>query len=92
MRWKLANLGKVMTGVAGEKDGLDLRRVLLILRAVGARDAGDEALLLAQLCGADIADLLWQVSRSERCDLLKQARWRLTAMGCLIWVYRRAKS
>jgi tetraacyldisaccharide-1-P 4'-kinase len=65
-----------MTGVAGNKDRLDLRRVLLILRAVGAQDAGDEPLLLAQLCGADIADRL---GRSAGLNDVICSRWRAGA-------------
>ena len=52
------------------EDALDGRRVTAILEAV---DAGDTALLTAlmePLHAADIADVLEQISASERRDLL----------------------
>ncbi len=53
-----------------DEDGLDARRVSLILDAVEAQDAGRLALLLGQLHAADIADLLEQVHPAERRALL----------------------
>ena len=53
-----------------DEDGLDARRVSLIVDAVEAQDAGRLAALLGQLHAADIADLLEQVSPAERRALL----------------------
>ena len=53
-----------------DEDGLDARSVSLILDAVEGQDAGRLAALLGQLHAADIADLLEQVSGSERRALL----------------------
>jgi magnesium transporter len=53
-----------------DEDGLDVRRVTLVLDAVEAGDAGLLADLLAQLHAADIADLLEQISPNERLALL----------------------
>ncbi len=53
-----------------DADGLDARRVSLILDAVEGRDAGKLAALLSLLHAADIADLLEQMSPAERRALL----------------------
>jgi magnesium transporter len=59
-----------MTEAAEDEDGLDPRRVALILGALEARDRAALAAQLAPLHAADIADLLEQVSAWERRDLL----------------------
>ena len=53
-----------------DEDGLDARRVSLILDAVEGQDAGKLAALLRLLHAADIADLLEQISPAERRALL----------------------
>ena len=53
-----------------EEEGLDARRVGLILDAVAALDAGLLAQQLGQLHAADIADLLEQIGPSQRRALL----------------------
>ena len=53
-----------------DEDGLDARRVSLILDAVEAQDAGRLAGLLGLLHAADIADLLEQIGPGERRALL----------------------
>ncbi len=55
---------------ADDEDGLDARRVDAILAAVEAADRGRLAGLLQQLHGADIADLLEQISTQDRRALL----------------------
>ena len=53
-----------------DEDGLDARRVSLILDAVERQDAGRLAALMGLLHAADIADLLEQVHPAERRALL----------------------
>ncbi len=55
---------------AEDENGLDARRVSLILDAVEAQDAGRLAELLGPLHAADLADLLEQIGSGERLALL----------------------
>ena len=55
---------------AEDEDGLDARRMAVILAALARRDATGLAAELAQLHAADIADLLEQISATARRELL----------------------
>ena len=59
-----------MAEVAEDEDGLDPRRVALILDALAARDAGALTAQLTQLHAADFADLLEQIGPGDRRELL----------------------
>ena len=58
-------------GVDEELMGLDPARIAAILEAVDARETGHLSDLMAPLHAADIADLLEQISPSERRSLLQ---------------------